>query len=184
MAGTQLITDIGELTTHVPGQDRIRDAALVLEGARIAWIGPARRLADAGARIALGSDQHAVIDPFLEARGLEAGERLASGTRGRFRPAELVTALTSAGYDALGLAGGIRVGAWCDLIEIDDASTRTVGTDPAQLLLAATAADVQRVVVGGRVRADAGRLRSRDGDPGARPADLLARALATLRTEA
>ena len=39
-------------------------------------IGPARALRDAGAPLALGSDQHAVIDPFEEARGLEMHERL------------------------------------------------------------------------------------------------------------
>ena len=53
-------------------------------------IGPARELAAAGAAIALGSDQNAVVDPFLEMRGLEMGERLASGTRGRFTPAGLL----------------------------------------------------------------------------------------------
>ncbi|MGB4777457.1 formimidoylglutamate deiminase, partial [Microbacterium sp.] len=49
-------------------------------------IGPARRLVDVGCRLALGTDQHAVIDPLLEARALESGERLASGERGRFSP--------------------------------------------------------------------------------------------------
>ncbi len=47
-------------------------------------IGPARRLADAGSPLCLGSDQHAVIDLFEEARGLEAHERLSSRQRGHF----------------------------------------------------------------------------------------------------
>ena len=34
--------------------------------------------------LTLGSDQHAVIDLFEEARGLELNERLRSGERGRF----------------------------------------------------------------------------------------------------
>ena len=34
-------------------------------------IGPARRLADAGVALSLGSDGHAVIDLFEEARGVE-----------------------------------------------------------------------------------------------------------------
>ncbi|MDL5351654.1 formimidoylglutamate deiminase [Microbacterium sp. zg-YB36] len=140
-------------------------------------IGPARRLADTGARIALGSDQNAVVDPFLEARALEAGERLASGRRGRFTPGELTTALTEHGYRALGRTGGIRVGADCDLVEIDATSARTVGADPAQVVLAATATDVQRVIVGGQVRARAGTLcRPSGGHVG--PAHLLAAALA------
>ena len=45
-------------------------------------IGPARRLAEAGARLATGSDSHAVIDPFEEARAIELDERLATGVRG------------------------------------------------------------------------------------------------------
>src|SRR5699024_5934353 len=36
-------------------------------------IGPARELADAGAAIALGSDQHVVLDALRETQGLEAG---------------------------------------------------------------------------------------------------------------
>jgi cytosine/adenosine deaminase-related metal-dependent hydrolase len=44
-------------------------------------IGPARELLDAGAVLSLGSDQHAVIDPFEELRGLEMYERLRSHDR-------------------------------------------------------------------------------------------------------
>jgi formiminoglutamate deiminase len=140
-------------------------------------IGPARRLADAGARIALGSDQNAVVDPFLEARALEAGERLSSGLRGRFSPSELTEALTGGGYASLGLAaGGLRVGAWLDLVELDAASVRTVGATTGQLPLVATASDVRRVIVGGRVVASDGLLVS----PGADPALLLAAALQRL----
>ena len=118
-------------------------------------IGPARALADAGARIALGSDQNAVVDPFLESRGLEAGERLASGRRGRFSPRELGDALGTNGYISLGLgAGGIAVGSFCDLVEVALDTVRTIGAAPEQLPLAATAADVLRVIVGGRIVAD------------------------------
>ena len=58
-------------------------------------IGPARALADAGARLSLGSDQNAVVDLIGEARALESGERLASLQRGRFRPDELLAAATA-----------------------------------------------------------------------------------------
>ncbi len=114
-------------------------------------IGPARELADAGVRLSLGSDQNAVVDPLLEARGLEHGERLRSGRRGRFSPAELVAALT--GHHALGRpeAGRIEVGAPADLVALRADSPRTAGAEPGQLVLAATAADVAAVVVGGRV---------------------------------
>jgi formiminoglutamate deiminase len=137
-------------------------------------IGPARALVDAGARLAFGSDQNAVVDPFLEVRGLESGERLAGRRRGVFTPAELDHARSTAGYRSLRLAGGLRVGSACDLVELDADSIRTVGSDPDQLLLTATASDVQRVVVGGRVVADHGRLRD-----GRHPADLLRHALQT-----
>jgi formiminoglutamate deiminase len=114
-------------------------------------IGPARELADAGCPLALGSDQHAVVDPLTEARALEYGERLRTGQRGRFGPAELVAALSTGGHRALGLPGGtIAVGAPCDLVAVRADSERTAGADPAQLVLAASATDVHTVVVGGR----------------------------------
>ncbi|TFB85292.1 formimidoylglutamate deiminase [Cryobacterium algoricola] len=138
-------------------------------------IGPARRLADAGARLALGSDQNAVVDPFLEARGLEAGERLASGRRGRFSPPDLTEALTRGGYASLGLGtGGLQVGAWLDLVELDAASVRTVGASANQLPLVATASDVRRVIVGGRIVASDGLT------PAGDPALLLGAALRRL----
>jgi cytosine/adenosine deaminase-related metal-dependent hydrolase len=115
-------------------------------------IGPARELADAGCRLSLGSDQHAQVDPLAEARALEYGERLRTGQRGRFAPAELVSVLGAGGHHALGLPGGvIAVGAPCDLVAVHRDTARTAGADPAQLVLAATASDVDAVVVGGRV---------------------------------
>ncbi|HEY5224442.1 MAG TPA: formimidoylglutamate deiminase [Microbacteriaceae bacterium] len=117
-------------------------------------IGPARRLADAGAHLAIGSDQNAVIDPLLELRGLEYGERLASRQRGRFSPAQLWQVGGAGGYRALGLApgsGGIAVGEYCDLVELNPNSLRTSGAESTQLPMVATASDVTRVVIGGRV---------------------------------
>ncbi|MGV8965588.1 MAG: formimidoylglutamate deiminase [Cellulomonas sp.] len=139
-------------------------------------IGRARDLAHAGARIALGSDQNAVIDPFREMRDLEMGQRLASGRRGRFAPAELIAAATTHGYEALGL-GSVRlqVGDLADLVELRPGSATTAGCAPEQLPLVATAADVGRVVVHGRIVADGGKLAS-----GADPAALLREALADL----
>jgi formiminoglutamate deiminase len=134
-------------------------------------IGPARRLADAGAHIVIGSDQHVVIDPFDELRALEGHERLRSLSRGAFTPAELLAAATVAGYSSLGWAGGIRTGAVCDLVALDLGSTRTAGALLDQVWLAASAADVTDVVVGGRRVVEAGAHTL--GDVGALLADAI-----------
>jgi formiminoglutamate deiminase len=114
-------------------------------------IGPSRRLYDAGAPITLGTDQHALIDMFEEARALEMHERLATGQRGRFTPAQLVAALT--GHHALGWpdAGRIAPGLRADLVAVRLDTVRTAGVDPAQAVLAAFAADVDTVIVDGRM---------------------------------
>jgi formiminoglutamate deiminase len=116
-------------------------------------IGPAARLAAAGCRITLGSDSHAVIDPFEEMRGLEMDERLATQERGHWTAAELVAAAT--GHATLGFddAGAIAVGRRADLVTLDTASPRTAGTgaDEHTAAFAATAADVVQVVADGRV---------------------------------
>jgi formiminoglutamate deiminase len=114
-------------------------------------IGPARALADAGSPLCLGSDQHAVIDMFDEIRGLEGHERLQSQQRVRFTSEDLVTAASSAGYESLGWDGGrIAEGALADFVVVSTDSVRTIGSRPDQLVYAASASDVRRVVVGGR----------------------------------
>lgn len=123
-------------------------------------IGPGLALARAGSPISLGSDSHAIIDPFSEARGAEMHERLSSFVRGAFSPVELTTMLTVAGHVALGRCGGrIAVGEPADWIAVRTDSIRTVGSDPAQLVMTATAADVTDVVVGGIRQVTAGRHR-------------------------
>jgi formiminoglutamate deiminase len=112
-------------------------------------IGPARALLDAGAALCLGSDQHAVIDLLEEARALEMDERLAARQRGRLQPAQLLAALTA--HAGLGWpdAGRLQPGARADLVAIRPDSPRTAGAAPEQLVLVATAADVDTVVVDG-----------------------------------
>jgi formiminoglutamate deiminase len=112
-------------------------------------IGPARALADAGARLSLGSDQNAVVDLIGEARALESGERLASLRRGRFRPDELLAAATAHGSLGWPEAGAIAPGSRADLVCIRSDTVRTAGADPAQILFAATAADIDSVWVDG-----------------------------------
>jgi formiminoglutamate deiminase len=114
-------------------------------------IGPARELVDAGSPLSLGSDQHAVIDPLLESRALEHGERLRTGQRGRFAPAELLTALTNHASIGWPEAGRLEVGAPADFVAVRLDSVRTAGSLPEQVVLTATASDVAVVVVGGRV---------------------------------
>jgi formiminoglutamate deiminase len=113
-------------------------------------IGPARRLAEAGSPLSLGSDSNAVIDPFEELRGLEMNERLASETRGHFPAASLVAA--AANHAALGWedAGAIAPGMRADLVAVSLSSVRTIGVHPGQAVFAATAADVTHVISGGR----------------------------------
>jgi cytosine/adenosine deaminase-related metal-dependent hydrolase len=48
-------------------------------------IGPARELADQGATLTLGTDSHAMIDMFEEARAVELNERLRSESAGTDR---------------------------------------------------------------------------------------------------
>jgi formiminoglutamate deiminase len=118
-------------------------------------IGGMRRLVDGGATLSLGSDSHAVIDVFEEARAVELDERLASGERGRHRAADLARAATAAGHACLGWtdAGRIEPGARADLVTVGLDSVRLAGTDPATALesaiFAATAADVRHVLVDG-----------------------------------
>ncbi|MFY1668732.1 formimidoylglutamate deiminase [Plantactinospora sp. WMMB334] len=115
-------------------------------------IGPARELADGGSPVSLGSDSHAVVDLFEEARAMELDARLATLARGHFAPAELLRAATAAGHAALGWpdAGRLAPGARADLVTVRLDSARTAGVPPAGLFFAAGAADVTDVLVDGR----------------------------------
>jgi formiminoglutamate deiminase len=122
-------------------------------------IGPGRALAHAGSPLAVGSDSHAVVDLFEEARSIEMHERVRTERRGHFRAAELLHAATAAGHAACGWedAGELAVGARADLVTVRMDSPRTAGVDPAAVVFAATAADVTEVVVDGHTVVHAGR---------------------------
>jgi formiminoglutamate deiminase len=116
-------------------------------------IGPARALADAGSPLSLGSDSHAMIDLFEEARAVELDERLRTERRGQFSATELLHAATIAGHRALGWddAGAIAVGARADLVTVRLDTVRTAGVTPGPaIVFAVGAADVSHVVVDGR----------------------------------
>lgn len=119
-------------------------------------IGPAVALQKAGSPLSLGSDSHAVIDLFEEARAMELDERLRSRTRGHWTAAALLRAASADGHAALGWdgAGALEPGAFADFTTIALDTVRTAGPPPRfgaeTAVFAATAADVRHTVVAGR----------------------------------
>ena len=119
-------------------------------------IGPAAALQRAGSPLSLGSDSHAVIDLFEEARAMELDERLRTRVRGHWTAEALLRAASADGHAALGRpeAGTLEPGAAADLTTIALDSVRTAGPVPrmaAQVaVFAASAADVRHTVVAGR----------------------------------
>ncbi|HHU40015.1 MAG TPA: imidazolonepropionase [Propionibacterium sp.] len=71
-----LIDHIGELTTHDPELGTLRDAALVVEDGRVAWVGPSASV-DRGADEVLDAAGAAVIPGFVESHShlVFAGDR-------------------------------------------------------------------------------------------------------------
>ena len=165
---TVLLDDAGALSprftavhaTHVTDNDigrLVRSGSIVClcpttERDLADGVGPASRLG----RIAIGSDSHAVIDPFEETRALELDERLSTNVRGNNQVPRLLGAATADGHASLGWpeGGRIAVGAPADLVTVSLDSVRLAGTRQsdalASVLFAATAADVRRVIVAGR----------------------------------
>jgi formiminoglutamate deiminase len=116
-------------------------------------IGPARDLHEAGVALCIGTDSHAVIDGFEEARAIELDARLQSGERNLLSSCTLLHAATRQGMAALGWdAGSIEAGRLADFVTVRLDTPRTAGADPSSVataVFAATAADVDVVVVGG-----------------------------------
>jgi formiminoglutamate deiminase len=119
-------------------------------------VGPARRLTEAGVGLCLGTDSHALIDMFEEARAVELDERLESGVRGGHSAAELLRAATAGGYESIGWPEGGRIepGALGDLVTIGLEAVRLAGASAEHALesivFGAGATDVRQVIVGGR----------------------------------
>jgi len=117
-------------------------------------VGPAVELHRAGSPLVVGSDAHMMIDLWEEARAVELDERLVRGVRGHLSAPTLAAALTGNGAASLGWsAGHLRPGDLADLVTVRLDSPRTAGSRSgdalAHVLFAATAADVDTVVVGG-----------------------------------
>lgn len=106
-------------------------------------IGPAPELLAAGARLTIGSDQNAVIDPWEEVARLELDQRLRLQRRGIFSPAQL--------WRAGSETDGFTVGMPFDAVELDLGSPRVVGASLEQLPLVARSGDVAATIVAGRV---------------------------------
>ena len=117
--------------------------------------GPAARLREAGARLAVGTDSNAIIEPLEEARAIELDERLAGGVRGLHSGVQLLQAATVGGYRSLGWpeGGAIEPGAPADLVAIRTDTVRLAGVSDDALIdglvFAAGAADVNDVIADG-----------------------------------
>lgn len=144
-------------------------------------VGPAAALAAAGSPLSVGSDSHAVIDLFEEARAIELDERLSHERRRLHTADDLLQAATAGGMASLGWEGGaIREGAPADFVALDvEGSIRLAGAADSDLVdhvvFAAAPSDVTEVVVGGRPVVSAGRHVAGD------VAAMLARAISRVR---
>ena len=152
MTPVQLLANAGALgpnstavhATHLHADDDLQDTTICMCPTT------ERDLADgignAGPRLALGSDSHAVIDLFEEARAVELNLRLKTERRGHFTARALLEAATNhacLGWDDV---GRIAPGFQADFITLDLTSPRLETAEPATMLesivFAATAADV------------------------------------------
>lgn len=119
-------------------------------------IGPTSEFAAREIPMAVGSDSHAVIDLFEEARALELDERLRSQSRGIHSAGDLLQIASLHGHRSLGWndAGAIGVGQRSDLVTLSLGSIRLAGTTQANFLeaaiFAATSADISDVYIDGR----------------------------------
>jgi formiminoglutamate deiminase len=121
-------------------------------------VGPARVMLDHGIALAIGSDSHAVVDPFEEVRAIELDERLVRCARGVLDTGELLGVL-GAGHRSLGWddAGTIATGNRADLVTVRLDSPRTAGATHGPgagsiaeaIVFAAAAADVTDVTIDG-----------------------------------
>ncbi|UYQ62501.1 formimidoylglutamate deiminase [Streptomyces peucetius] len=169
---TELLADHGVLGPHTTGvhNTHLTDDDIALLGGTTTGtcmcptterdladgIGPAPALQAAGSPLSLGSDSHAVIDLFEEARAMELDERLRSRTRGHWTAAALLRAATADGHAALGWheAGRLEPGALADFTTLALDTVRTAGPPPRlaaeTAVFAGSAADVRHTVAGGR----------------------------------
>jgi formiminoglutamate deiminase len=124
-------------------------------------LGPFAELAAAGSTLAVGTDQQAVVDLFVEARAVEYHDRLRLQRRGVHSPASLLETATGGGARAVGTASrGLTPGGPADLVVVDAEAPTLAGWSPldgiAGLVFGASAYAVTDVVVAGRRIVSAG----------------------------
>jgi formiminoglutamate deiminase len=167
---TQLLSDanlLGSFTTAVHATHLTHEDILLLGRSKTTacfcptterdladGIGPSEQLVAAGASLSLGSDSHAVIDMFEEARAVEMHQRLITNRRGVHRSSDLLKAATINGAHSLGCNSyGLVVGAAADFIAVSTESVRLASFDAkngaAHLVHSATSTDVRDVWVNG-----------------------------------
>lgn len=98
-----LVTGIGELVTNDPARDAgllgvVADAALVVSGGTVAWVGAARRAPDADTRVDVGG--RAVLPGFVDSH--------AHLVFGGDRAVEFEARMSGAPYDGGGIAATVR----------------------------------------------------------------------------
>ena len=121
-------------------------------------------LQDAGVRMAIGTDEDVITDPFTELRMLESTARLVTGTRGVIGCEALWKIGTRNGVESLRPAAeplprqtstpgpgsaGLAAGAPADIVVVEPSSARLAGVDPTRWPLVATANDVAATIVAG-----------------------------------
>src|SRR4051795_12774562 len=97
---TVLLSGIGELSTEDPELGVVHDAALVVEGGRVAWVGPARGAPAADTAYDVGG--RAVVPGFVDSHThlVFAGDRAE----------EFAARMTGTPYSAGGPPGGVAAG--------------------------------------------------------------------------
>ncbi len=152
MTPVQLLHELGALgpnstavhATHLAESDDLLDTTICMCPTTERDL--ADGIGDAGPRLSLGSDSHAVIDLFEEARAVELNLRLKTEKRGHFTARALLEAATN--HRSLGWedAGRIAPGYRAEFVTLDLTSPRLETAEPATMLesivFAATAADV------------------------------------------
>lgn len=118
--GSVVVTGIGELTTHDPELGTLHDAAVVAEGGRVAWVGPAAAAPAADRRIDVGG--RAVVPGFVDSHThlVFAGDRAA----------EFAARMAGNRYDGGGIASTV-------------AATRAADDATLRALLAARLAELR-----------------------------------------